>query len=57
MLLVALIPPGRRASLLPVTPPGRYEVKVRWHRLVAARPGEWYVGQGQQSEWASVEVR
>lgn len=57
MLRVELVPPTRRASLLPVTPPGKYNVEVRWHHLTAQRPGEWYMGQVQRSESASVEVK
>jgi hypothetical protein len=57
MLLVELIPPSHRAALLPITPPGKYEVEVRWHRLVAPRPGDWYVEQPARIESNEVEVK
>lgn len=57
MLLVDLIPPPYRATLLPTTPPGRYEVEVRWHRLFAQQPKGWYVEQATQVEYAEFEVK
>jgi hypothetical protein len=57
MLLVELIPPSRRAGLVPITPPGKYDVEVRWDRLVAPRPGEWYVDQSAPSQSTEIEVK
>lgn len=57
MMLVELIPPSRRAALLPITPPGKYEVEVRWQRWAAPRPGEWYVEQAAPSRSTEFEVK
>lgn len=57
MLLVELIPPSHRAGLVPITPPGKYEAEVRWHRLVAPQPGEWYLDQTGQSQSTEIEVK
>jgi hypothetical protein len=56
LLLVPLIPPSCRAGLVPITPPGQYNVVVCWHQLVVSRPGDWYVEEPGQSDSMKFEV-
>jgi len=56
MLLVQLVPPGYRAATPEVTPPGHYNVRVVWHKLVAPKSGGWYREDSDDFEKVAFDV-